>query len=100
MTVTITATMDSLFLRFFYFVMFSLKPFTNKKKLDYICLVAWFMFPDGDVSPPFKFLHFYTKQQKTDIGIVFSFREQLAENVTKRNMYGTKFKSSLLVYFC
>lgn len=72
MTVTITATMDSLFLRFFILLCFHFKPFTNKKKLDYICLVAWFMVPDGDAFPPFKFLHFYTKQKQKRILVLFS----------------------------
>lgn len=71
MTVTITATMDSLLLRLFL-LCFHFKPFTNKKKLDYICLVAWFMFQMVMFLRRLNSYIFTQNNNYKGIGIVFS----------------------------
>lgn len=97
MTVTITATMDSLLLRLFL-LCFHFKPFTNKKKLDYICLVAWFMFQMVMFLRRLNSYIFTQNNNYKGIGIVFFRPRTLGGNVTKKNVYRTSYKSSLLVF--
>lgn len=97
MTVTITATMDSLLLRLFFCYVFTLNPSQIKKKLDYICLVAWFMFQMVMFLRRLNSYIFTQNNNYKGIGIVFSPRT-LGGNVTKRNVYRTSYKSSLLVF--
>lgn len=85
MTVTITATMDSLLLRFFCYV-FTLNPSQIKKKLDYICLVAWFMFQMVMFLRRLNSYIFTQNNNYNGIGIVFFLREHLAE-MSPREMF-------------